>query len=79
MGSDRQPRGTHDAFHARARHKGANLLVYWLVDNLVGFGQQVLINRLLKSEDDEEPQPPEKGKAASRPKKSLSEPRPTQA
>ena len=57
----------------------AGLLVYWLVGNIVGFGQQMLINRLLKSEDDEEPQPPEKGKAATRPKKSLSEPRPTQA
>ena len=57
----------------------AGLLVYWLVGNIVGFGQQVLINRMLKSEDDEEPQPPEKGKAPTRPKKSLSEPRPTQA
>jgi YidC/Oxa1 family membrane protein insertase len=57
----------------------AGLLVYWLVGNLVGFGQQVVINRMLKSEDDEEPQPPEKGKAGSRPKKSLSETRHAQA
>ncbi|HEU4597431.1 MAG TPA: membrane protein insertase YidC [Pyrinomonadaceae bacterium] len=58
----------------------AGLLVYWLVGNLVGFGQQVVINRLLKkSEDDEEPQPPEKGKAGSRPNKKLSEARPSQA
>jgi YidC/Oxa1 family membrane protein insertase len=57
----------------------AGLLVYWLVGNLVGFGQQMLINRMLKSEDDEEPQPPEKGKAASRPKKSLNETRLNQA
>ncbi len=61
----------------------AGLLVYWLVGNLVGFGQQMLINRLLKkSEDDEEPQPPEKGKAGSRPNnpnKKLSEARPSQA
>lgn len=46
----------------------AGLLVYWLVGNLVGFGQQVIINRLIKSEDDE-PQPPEKNKAETRPKK----------
>jgi len=58
----------------------AGLLVYWLVGNLVGFGQQMLINRLLKSsEDDEESQPPEKGKAESRPKKKLGEARPSQA
>ena len=49
----------------------AGLLVYWLVGNLVGFGQQFLINRLLKSSDDEEPQPPEKGKA--QPNKKLTE------
>lgn len=48
----------------------AGLLVYWLVGNLVGFGQQVLINRLLKSSDDEEPQPPEKGTAGAQSKKS---------
>jgi len=56
----------------------AGLLVYWLVGNLVGFGQQVVINRLLKSEDDEEPQPPEKGKANTG-KKKLGEPRVSQA
>jgi YidC/Oxa1 family membrane protein insertase len=33
----------------------SGLLLYWLVGNLVGFGQQVLINRLTKSEDDQEP------------------------
>ncbi len=49
----------------------AGLLVYWLVGNLVGFGQQVLINRLIKSTDDEEPQPPVKGKAST--KKKLTE------
>jgi YidC/Oxa1 family membrane protein insertase len=57
----------------------AGLLVYWLVGNLVGFGQQVVINRLLKSEDDQEPQPPVKGKADTRPKKKLSEARVSQA
>jgi YidC/Oxa1 family membrane protein insertase len=63
----------------------AGLLVYWLVGNLVGFGQQVLINRLIKSEDDEEPQPPEKNKAGTKPnngtksKKKLNEPRVSQA
>src|SRR5215207_5933268 len=51
----------------------AGLLVYWLVGNLVGFGQQFIINRLLKSADDEEPQPPEKGKAGTQPKKKLTE------
>jgi len=33
----------------------AGLLVYWLVGNLVGFGQQFIINRLTKTEDDEQP------------------------
>ena len=33
----------------------AGLLVYWLVGNVVGFIQQFLINRLTRSEDDEEP------------------------
>ena len=33
----------------------AGLLVYWLVGNLVGFGQQFIINRLTKKEDDEQP------------------------
>ncbi|HZH30218.1 MAG TPA: membrane protein insertase YidC [Pyrinomonadaceae bacterium] len=40
----------------------AGLLVYWIVGNIVGFSQQMVINRLIKSEDDEEP--PEKKKAA---------------
>ncbi|HEY0377818.1 MAG TPA: YidC/Oxa1 family insertase periplasmic-domain containing protein [Pyrinomonadaceae bacterium] len=39
----------------------AGLLVYWLVGNLVGFGQQFIINRLTKTEDD---QPPTDGKKA---------------
>jgi YidC/Oxa1 family membrane protein insertase len=56
----------------------AGLLVYWLVGNLVGFGQQFLINRMLKSEDDEQQPPPEKDKS-SRPKKKLSGPSLTQA
>ena len=33
----------------------AGLLVYWLVGNLVGFGQQFIINRLTKTGDDEQP------------------------
>lgn len=33
----------------------AGLLVYWLVGNLVGFAQQLIINRMVKSEDDAEP------------------------
>jgi YidC/Oxa1 family membrane protein insertase len=46
----------------------SGLLVYWLVGNIVGFSQQMLINRLVKSEDDEEP--PEKNRAETRPSKS---------
>lgn len=57
----------------------AGLLVYWLVGNLVGFGQQVLINRMLKSKDDEEQPPQEKDRAGSRPKKKLSDASPFQA
>jgi YidC/Oxa1 family membrane protein insertase len=46
----------------------SGLLIYWLMANLVGFGQQMLINRMIKSEDDEEPQPPgKKGKRAPHP------------
>jgi YidC/Oxa1 family membrane protein insertase len=56
----------------------AGLLVYWLVGNLVGFGQQFVINRMLKSDDEEEP-PQEKDRAGTKPKKKLSEARPTQA
>jgi len=57
----------------------AGLLVYWLVGNLVGFGQQVLINRMLKSEDDEEQPPAEKNQSNSRSKKKLSNASFTQA
>jgi len=45
-------------------------LIYWLMANLVGFGQQMLINRFTKSEDDEESQPPGK-KGARSPRASL--------
>ncbi|HLL71244.1 MAG TPA: membrane protein insertase YidC [Pyrinomonadaceae bacterium] len=51
----------------------AGLLVYWIVGNIVGFSQQLVINRLIKSEDDEEP--PEKKKAESGPPKKLREAR----
>jgi YidC/Oxa1 family membrane protein insertase len=57
----------------------AGLLVYWLVGNLVGFGQQMLINRMLKSEDDEQQPPQEKDRAGTRPKKKLSNASPSQA
>jgi YidC/Oxa1 family membrane protein insertase len=57
----------------------AGLLVYWLVGNLVGFGQQYLINRMLKSKDDQEQPPPEKDRAGTRSKKKLNDARPTQA
>jgi YidC/Oxa1 family membrane protein insertase len=46
----------------------SGLLLYWLVGNIVGFGQQVLINRLTKSEDDPEP-PGEKKPELRSPKK----------
>jgi YidC/Oxa1 family membrane protein insertase len=42
----------------------AGLVLYWLVGNIVGFGQQFLINHLTKSEDD--PEPPETKKADPR-------------
>jgi YidC/Oxa1 family membrane protein insertase len=51
----------------------AGLLIYWIVGNIVGFSQQMLINRLIKSEDDEEP--PEKKKAESGQSKKLREAR----
>lgn len=38
----------------------AGLLVYWLVGNVVGFGQQFIINRLTKTGDDEQPPPGKK-------------------
>ncbi len=56
----------------------SGLLVYWFVGNLVGFGQQLIINRLIKSEDDQGP-PPEKDKAEKRPKKNLNTPSVSQA
>ena len=43
----------------------AGLLVYWLVGNLVGFGQQFIINRLTKTKDDELPPPGKKAEARS--------------
>ncbi len=57
----------------------SGLLVYWLVGNIVGFGQQMLINRLTKSEDDEEPQPPKEKKATASTPKKLSTARVSQA
>ncbi len=41
----------------------AGLLLYWLVGNIVGFLQQLLINRLTRSEDEG---PPPEGKAAKK-------------
>ncbi|HEX7314896.1 MAG TPA: membrane protein insertase YidC [Pyrinomonadaceae bacterium] len=57
----------------------AGLLVYWLVGNLVGFGQQLIINRMLKSKDDEEQPPQEKDRAGSRQKKKFNDASPTEA
>ncbi len=51
----------------------AGLLVYWLVGNIVGFGQQFVINRMLKSKDDQEQPPQEKDPAGSRPKKKFND------
>ncbi|HJU56220.1 MAG TPA: membrane protein insertase YidC, partial [Pyrinomonadaceae bacterium] len=55
----------------------AGLLVYWLVGNIVGFAQQMVINRMLKSEDDQEP--PEMNKAGARPNRKPNAPRMSQA
>jgi YidC/Oxa1 family membrane protein insertase len=57
----------------------AGLLVYWLVGNLVGFGQQVLINRMLKPADDETQPPAEKNQTGPRSKKKLANASLTQA
>ena len=57
----------------------SGLIVYWLVGNLVGFGQQVIINRMLKSKDDAEQPPQEKDRAGSRQKKKFNDASPTQA
>lgn len=46
----------------------SGLLVYWIVGNFVGFAQQMIINRLIKSEDDEQPPQPQKAEPR-RPKK----------
>jgi YidC/Oxa1 family membrane protein insertase len=46
----------------------AGLLVYWLVGNIVGFGQQFIINRLTKTDDQ---QPPPSKKAETRSTKKL--------
>src|SRR3989440_10437886 len=43
----------------------AGLLVYWLVGDVVGFSQQFIINRLTKSEDDEEPPAQSRAKPGS--------------
>ena len=43
----------------------AGLLVYWLVGNVVGFGQQFLINHLTKTKDDEAPPPGKKAETRS--------------
>src|SRR5215213_10402663 len=43
----------------------AGLLVYWLVGNVVGFGQQFIINRLTKTKDDEQPPPGKKAETRS--------------
>ncbi len=54
----------------------AGLLVYWFVGNIVGFGQQILINKLVKSESDEDPP---KTKAEVKSNKKLSQARVSQA
>lgn len=54
----------------------AGLLVYWLVGNIVGFSQQMLINRLIKTEEDDEGTPKKKADNKS---ERLSAPRVSQA
>lgn len=46
----------------------SGLVLYWLVGNIVGFTQQFLINRWTKSDDEEVPAPPAKGKAGQKKK-----------
>lgn len=50
----------------------SGLVLYWLVGNIVGFTQQFLINRWTKSDDEEVPVPPAKGKTG--PKKKFNAP-----
>src|SRR2546422_11507043 len=45
----------------------SGLLLYWLVGNIVGFSQQLIINRLTK----EEPPPPDAKGAKNKPSKKL--------
>src|SRR5262245_31118587 len=47
----------------------SGLLLYWLVGNIVGFSQQLIINRLTKT--DEEPPPPDAKGAKKKPPKKL--------
>jgi YidC/Oxa1 family membrane protein insertase len=47
----------------------SGLLLYWLVGNIVGFSQQLIINRLTKT--DEEPPPPDVKGAKKKPAKKL--------
>jgi len=47
----------------------SGLLLYWLVGNIVGFSQQLIINRLTKT--DEEPPPPDAQGAKKKPPKKL--------
>lgn len=56
----------------------AGLLVYWLVGNIVGFSQQFLINRLTRSEDDEQPPAPKKSET-NNPKKLTPSPQVSEA
>jgi YidC/Oxa1 family membrane protein insertase len=44
----------------------SGLLLYWLVGNIVGFGQQFLINKLTQSNDDSPPPAEQPGKRSSK-------------
>ncbi len=46
----------------------SGLLLYWLVGNIVGFGQQVVINKMVKSGDDSDPPGKKQTDAKSKPK-----------
>jgi YidC/Oxa1 family membrane protein insertase len=47
----------------------SGLLLYWLVGNIVGFSQQMIINRMIKSKDDAEPPVPDKAAVKASKKK----------
>jgi YidC/Oxa1 family membrane protein insertase len=51
----------------------SGLLLYWLVGNLVGFSQQMIINKMIKAKEDAEPPPDAAALKASKKKLKTSE------